>query len=225
MAIDKAENYQKIIERVKVVASSHATNVPVVIAVSKTQPIEAIEELYRMGQRDFAENYAQELVEKAIQAKERGMNDLRWHFIGHLQKNKIKTLMPYLYAVHSVDSVELARKLDEAWARIAHKNPLSVFLQVNLDHEPTKSGFDESDVALAATAISEFGNLKLEGLMVIPNAAASEESFRRLRELEKSLRPSTRGALSMGMSADFESAIKEGSTHLRLGTVLFGRRR
>ncbi|MEN9722027.1 MAG: hypothetical protein RJB38_13, partial [Pseudomonadota bacterium] len=111
------------------------------IAVSKSQPIERILEAYELGQRDFGENYVQELLEKARFCHERGLNDIRWHFIGHLQTNKVKALAPIVSAVHSVDSIRVAQELSKRWLALGKTEKLSVFLEVNVEAEPSKSGF------------------------------------------------------------------------------------
>jgi pyridoxal phosphate enzyme (YggS family) len=193
------------------------------IAVSKTQSADAIEALYRQGQRDFGENYVQELLEKSAELQKRGCADIRWHFIGHLQSNKVKMCLPVTYAIHSIDSIKLAKEISKrASAKIA------CFLNVNIDCEETKSGFAPTETAEAAAEISKLPNIDLRGLMCIPapreSAGASKPAFAALRELENTCRPSTHGELSMGMSDDFEIAIAEGATFIRIGTRLFGSR-
>jgi pyridoxal phosphate enzyme (YggS family) len=195
------------------------------IAVSKGQPPEAIEALYRMGHRDFGENYAQELLGKTQILGERGCSEIRWHFIGHLQTNKAKVLLPSLACLHTLDSSKLAAEV----SRHLGARELPVFAEINLDGEPTKEGIAPSQTAAELAEWSlRFPNLRIEGLMAIPAPRASDgeqrEAFARLRELEARARPATRGALSMGMSADFANAILEGATHVRIGTSLFGPR-
>lgn len=202
------------------------------LAVSKTQPLEAIEELYRLGHRDFGENYVQELVQKARLASERGMSEIRWHFIGHLQTNKVKQLTPWVHAVHSVDSEKLARELASRWRQSGRSGQLEVFLQINIDGESTKSGVGVGEARNLAGKVAAFEELKLQGLMCIPEnpvaAAVGGESqpspFERLRELELRCRPYTHAGLSMGMTQDFEQALREGATHIRVGTAIFGAR-
>lgn len=195
------------------------------IAVSKTRSADDVEALYRMGQRDFGENYVQELLEKATALKERGYKDIRWHFIGHLQTNKVKSLLPIVYAIQSVDSVKLAEEISKR----AGPRKIPCYLNVNIDCEESKSGFAPQDVAEAARAISALPGIDLLGLMCIPAPRSNGEDrkipFAALRELEKSCRPHTKGALSMGMSDDFEAALKEGSTAVRIGTLIFGSRK
>jgi pyridoxal phosphate enzyme (YggS family) len=191
-------------------------------------PVEAIEALYYLGQRDFAENYAQELQSKAAKLEKRGCTGIRWHFIGHLQTNKVKALLPYLHAVHAVDSEKLARELARHWKTLDRHGRLPVFIEVNIDQEESKSGLPPEAVPEFAYLLSKIPELWIQGLMCIPAASGSSEAardaFRRLRELEVRSRPHTAGRLSMGMSGDFEAAIQEGATHIRVGTALFGPR-
>jgi pyridoxal phosphate enzyme (YggS family) len=189
------------------------------VAVSKNQPFEKIKSLYDLGHRDFGENYVQELLTKAQTAKNIGLEDIRWHFIGHLQSNKVKLAVQWITMIHSVDSLKLAQEISKRALQ-----PIPILLEVNLDDEPTKSGFNISELTASAHEIAQMHNLILGGLMCIPNPAATQDPFKRLAELEKSLRPLTQGLLSMGMSGDFDRAIAAGATHIRIGTALFGAR-
>ena len=215
--------YSQILERIKKAVETRGEGPEVhLIAVSKKQSAEAVEVLYRLGHRDFGENYAQELVAKAQELERRGCTGIRWHFIGHLQSNKIKMILPYVSVVHTVDSEKLAAKLADAQA---DRGPLPIFLEVNIDHEEGKGGVSPEAVAGLASTVSKSSALQLQGLMCIPAAEGnSKEAFRKLNALEKTLRPSSQGMLSMGMSSDFEMAIQEGATHVRVGTALFGER-
>lgn len=198
------------------------------LAVSKTRAPEEILALARAGQRDFGENYVQELVSKAQALAACGL-PLRWHFIGHLQRNKVAQLLPWVHTVHSVDSVRLAEALA---TRLDRAQRLAVFLQVNLDEEPSKSGFTVAELRAAVPALLALREkLDFRGLMVIPRAAVDGgdpgRAFAAARELETELREAglTQGELSMGMSADYAEALAAGSTWVRLGTALFGPRR
>jgi PLP dependent protein len=193
------------------------------IAVSKTQPVEAIESLYRLGHRDFGENYVQELVAKAEELEQRGCTGIRWHFLGHLQTNKVKMLLGHAHTVHSIDSLKLGIELSKRWNR---SGKLPVFLEINIDLEESKSGVRPQDAVTISKQLAELEKLELLGLMCIPSeeGGLSGESFRRLRELEHQCRPWTQGQLSMGMSRDYEVALREGSTFVRIGTALFGAR-
>ena len=197
------------------------------LAVSKTFPAEAVRALAAAGQRAFAESSAQEAMDKQDATADL---DLEWHFIGPLQSNKAKLVAPRFALVHSVDRLKIARALDR------HRSdglPLDICLQVNVSGESSKSGCDpEALPELAATVAAECPRLRLRGLMAIPapgaDAEAARPAFRRLRELLERLRADGPDApwdvLSMGMSRDFEVAVEEGATHVRVGSALFGER-
>jgi hypothetical protein len=197
------------------------------LAVSKTFPAEAVRGLAAAGQRVFAESYAQEAVDKQDATADL---DLEWHFIGPLQSNKAKLVAPRFAMVHSVDRLKIARALDRNRGEAL---PLDVCLQVNVSGEESKSGcLPDALPELAAAVAAECPRLRLRGLMAIPapgaDAEASRPAFRRLRELLDQLRTEGPEApwdvLSMGMSGDFEVAIEEGATHVRVGSALFGER-
>jgi len=200
------------------------------IAVGKGQSLEKIRQAYQAGQRDFGENYVQELVEKAKALLLEGITDIRWHYIGHLQRNKVKTLLPYVFAVHTVDSVRVAEEISKRWLALQPKNKLPVFIQVNIDQEATKSGFSEEGLMEELETLSLLPGLDWRGLMCVPSPEGSQsgESFRRLRVLEQKCRGVTHGELSMGMSEDYERALREaGGAHrvwIRIGTGIFGSR-
>lgn len=195
------------------------------VAVSKLQPVEAIREAYAAGQRHFGENYVQELAVK--QAALADLNDLTWHFIGHLQSRKAKELCDGRIWIHGVDSPAAAQKLNARAAERAVIVP--VFLQINIGGEASKSGVAPDEAAKAAGIFSTCPALAWKGLMTIPPPAegeAARASFRRMRALRDTL-SQTYGdslALSMGMSADFEMAIAEGADYVRVGTAIFGER-
>ena len=190
------------------------------IAVSKFQPISAVREAARAGAKDFGENYAQELVAKHLEC-----DDVRWHFIGRLQRNKVKAIAGHVSLIHAVDTAELA-------AEIGKRSPAvqPVLLVVNLGGEDTKSGVDEAGAPALARQIAAIPGVRLEGLMTMPPPAddpeASRPCFEKLRALRDHL-TTTLGplpVLSMGMSGDFEVAIACGATHVRVGTAIFGER-
>jgi len=220
------ERFETILGSVRRIAGDRAT----LLAVSKGQSVDDIEALYRLGHRDFGENYAQELVEKARELSEvRGCKDIRWHFIGHLQTNKVKMILPWVSFVHTVDSEKLARELDKVWARLGRPGKLPVFVEVNVDREASKAGLEPEAVPAFVKALpASCPSLEIRGLMCIPAAGLPESetraAFRRLKELEACCRPVSQGSLSMGMSSDFPLALSEGSTHVRVGTALFGPR-
>ncbi len=196
------------------------------VAVSKFQPAQAVSAMYACGQRLFGENYVQEALAKMEVLKS---PDIRWHFIGRLQKNKAKFVVGRFALVHTVDSLDLAQTLQKRAVAAGVVQP--VLIQVNLDDEPQKAGIAEADAPALAEAVAGLDRLSLEGLMVLPRALddpeASRPAFARLRTLRDSLadrlaRPLP--ILSMGMSGDLEAAVEEGATHVRVGTDLFGPR-
>jgi PLP dependent protein len=188
------------------------------VAVSKTQPPEAVREAHAAGQRDFGENYAQEWRAKADALAD--LADLRWHFIGGLQTNKVKLLAGRVSAVHTVDRVELARELSRRLE--ARKARVRVFLEVNVGGEASKEGCAPAQVPALAEAVRALPGLDLAGLMCIPPAEGDPRPhFRLLRSLRDSL---GLAELSMGMSGDWRQAVEEGSTCVRIGTAIFGAR-
>jgi len=193
------------------------------LAVSKTRPPEAVRALAAAGQKAFGENYVQEGVAK-IQALA-GLG-LEWHLIGHLQSNKCREAAAHFDWVQSLDRAKLVAALDSA--RPQALPPLNVLVQVNVDGEAGKSGCAPGQVPELAALASRAPRLRLRGLMAIPephpDPARRRESFRRLRELYDALARSHDGidTLSMGMSEDFDAAIAEGATLVRVGTALFG---
>lgn len=203
----------------------------VLLAVSKGQDASAIEALYRLGHRDFGENYVQELQAKAAELGSR-CPEIRWHFIGHLQTNKVKALAPIVHAVHTVDSEKLARELARRCAESGRSGRLPVFIEVNIDLEASKAGLLPESVPALAQTVAGLEELELQGLMCIPAPLEGPEdeprvraAFQALRALEERCRPWTRGKLSMGMSSDYPLALAEGATHVRVGTALFGPRK
>ncbi len=198
------------------------------VAVSKTVPVERIHQAYEAGLRDFGENRVQE-----AEVKRPGLSDLSatWHLVGHLQTNKAKLARELFHWVQSVDSFRLAQKLDQAAVCTGERLP--VLLQVNVGGESTKFGCPEEEALPLAEQISQLPTLELRGLMVLPPLAEDPEQmrpyFRRLRVLARRIEsrslPGVRmEELSMGMSHDFEVAVEEGATIVRIGTSIFGPR-
>lgn len=198
------------------------------IAVSKKHSLEAIEELYHLGQRDFGENYVQELVSKAAGAKERGLTEIRWHLIGHLQSNKVKQLVQWVDCVQTIDSPGIVRQLAKRWKESGRTGRLPVLIEVDLSGEETKSGIEPALLQDLVREVNEHADvLELSGLMCIPahGSESARTAFQRLSELAgitPGLPPRCR--LSMGMSSDYDIAIAEGSTEVRIGTAIFGPR-
>ena len=197
------------------------------LAVSKTKPVAAILEAWQAGQRSFGENYLQEALEKIQQLQ--GKN-IQWHFIGPLQSNKTRLAAENFDWVHTIDRIKVARRLNDQ--RPAQMPPLNICLQVNIDGEASKSGVTPQELPELAAAITPLQNLRLCGLMAIParsdNPAQQHQPFARLAELLDNLRRQLPDhpldTLSMGMSGDMHAAIGAGSTMVRIGTAVFGKR-
>lgn len=192
------------------------------IAVSKTKPLQAVIAAYRAGQRQFGENYPQELADKAAQLA--AYADISWHFIGPLQSNKTKLVAEHADWVHSIDRLKIAQRLNEQ--RPAAKGKLKVLLQINISAEDTKAGIAASDMLSLAAAISALPQLELKGLMAIPAPGHSESAFAAMQQLSIQLQQHYPQAseLSMGMSDDWPLALTYGATMIRLGTAIFGAR-
>jgi len=195
------------------------------IAVTKTYPTECIREAFEAGQTLFGESRQQEAAPKIIALP----GSLRWHFIGRVQHNKVRKLLPSFEAIHAVDSLRLAVHTDEIAAELGLFPKL--FLQVNLAGEASKGGFDPDALRSAMEAILVLPRLEVLGLMTIPpagpDAQAARPWFVKLRELRDAIEREfslSLPALSMGMSEDFEVAIEEGATHVRVGSAIFGMR-
>ncbi|HEX6429043.1 MAG TPA: YggS family pyridoxal phosphate-dependent enzyme [Niastella sp.] len=209
----------------------HAKQVTLV-AVSKTKPVEDIQALYDQGQRDFGENYVQELGEKQLLLP----NDIRWHFIGHLQSNKVKYIAPFVHLIHGVDSYKLLLEIDKQarkFDRVIH-----CLLQVHVAQEETKFGFNELELMDVMDAIhkykllNELKNVEVTGLMGMASLTGDLDQIRKEFKYLKLLFDHCAGLpwlnqfnnLSMGMSSDYQVAIEEGSTLVRIGSLLFGAR-
>lgn len=191
------------------------------VAVSKTKPAGDIRALYEMGHRDFGENYVQELVDKQQQLPA----DIRWHFIGHLQTNKVRQIAPFVDLIHGVDSLRLLREIDRQSA--IKERVTDVLLQVHIAREETKFGLDESELAVVMGEADSFAHVRVKGVMGmasnVPDQAIVRSEFRGLRLLFDRYFPAG-GVLSMGMSADYMVAVEEGSNMVRIGSLLFGDR-
>ncbi|MEK6650575.1 MAG: YggS family pyridoxal phosphate-dependent enzyme [Bacteroidota bacterium] len=199
-----------------------------IVAVSKAFPVEGIREAVGAGQADFGENYAQEFRSKAEAMKGR---DVRWHFIGHLQSNKVKYVIDDLYLLHSLDRMSLADELQKRAASVGRT--VDALIEVHTTDEATKSGILPDDVLNFARALSAHDRIRVQGLMTMgPFSDEPERArpcFRRVRELQAVLRREgpdhmSWNELSMGMSGDFPVAIEEGATIVRIGTAIFGSR-
>ncbi len=197
------------------------------IAVSKTHPAEAVREAYAEGQRDFGENYVQELLQKAEQLRD--LTELRWHLIGHLQRNKARLIVPLVSLVHTVDSAELANELSKRFVGAVSDRRLPVLAEVSIAGEEQKHGAAPEALAELLQSIEALPALELRGLMCVPpftdDPAGAVPFFAelwRLRELHGGAQRLPE--LSMGMTHDLEQAVAAGATLVRVGTAIFGAR-
>ncbi|HEY2348941.1 MAG TPA: YggS family pyridoxal phosphate-dependent enzyme [Puia sp.] len=217
--------YTNIIEKLKPLGVQ-------LIAVSKTKSVEEIKALYDVGQRDFGENYVQELLEKqALLPK-----DIRWHFIGHLQTNKVKFLVPFIYMIQSVDSLKLLLEIDKQASK--NQRVVRCLLQIFIAREESKFGLDQTELDLLMLTVNRnrqegrFSHSQISGCMgmasLTENKTQIRDEFNQLKGIFEKIKMSFSSdpvnTLSMGMSSDFLIAIEEGSTMVRLGTLIFGNR-
>ena len=190
------------------------------VAVSKTKPIEDIQGLYNLGQRDFGENYVQELVDKEMVLSK----DIRWHFIGHLQSNKVKYIAPFVHLIHAVDSINLLKEINKE--AIKNNRVIDWLLQIHIASEETKFGLDATELNAIIADSNNLKNVRIAGLMGMAsfsdNLNLVRSEFKTLQSLYKQ-HPSF-SILSMGMSGDYAIAIEEGSNMVRIGSLLFGQR-
>jgi PLP dependent protein len=218
----QAENFLKIQDELR---PKNAT----LVAVSKTKPPAAILELYTRGQRDFGENYVQELLEKQPVLPA----DIRWHFIGHLQSNKVKYIAPFVHLIHGIDSLKLLKEVNKQAQKAERIIP--VLLQVHIAREETKFGLDgaELEQLLDAPEMEQLKNICVKGLMGMASFSDDPEvvktEFRDLKSIydrykEYSIPNCKIEVLSMGMSGDYQMALEEGSNLVRIGSLLFGSR-
>lgn len=225
-----AENFQQIRERIAQAAREAGRNPEDVqlVAVSKTKPAQLIAEAFRCGQLIFGENYVQELVVKSAELP----GEIRWHFIGHLQSNKVRQIAGLVQMIHSVDRLSLAREIDRQWGALGKS--CDILVQVNISREATKSGASSEELFGLVREIARLPQLRIKGLMTMPpffdDPEAARPYFKALtalaRQVEAAQIPGVEmRELSMGMSGDFEAAIAEGATLVRVGSALFGERR
>lgn len=197
------------------------------IAVSKTKPVQMISEVYDCGIREFGENKVQEILSKSQVLPE----DINWHMIGHLQRNKVKAVLSKTVLIHSVDSLRLAKAISEE--AVKQNITASILLEVNVAGEETKYGFTIEEIESSLYEISKMPNILVRGLMTsapyVDNQEDNRQYFRQLKQLcvdlkAKNIDNTSMDFLSMGMTNDFETAIEEGATHIRVGTAIFGER-
>ena len=189
------------------------------VAVSKTKPVAELQEFYDLGQRDFGENYVQELADKeAVLPK-----DIRWHFIGHLQSNKVKYIAPFVHLIHGVDSWSLLKEINKQGAK--NNRVIDCLLQLHIAKEETKFGFDEPELEQLNT-LNELKNVRIVGMMGMASFS-DDKALVRSEFAYLKLKYDTMGGLSvlsMGMSGDYSIALQEGSNMIRIGSLLFGER-
>ncbi|MEF2877445.1 MAG: YggS family pyridoxal phosphate-dependent enzyme [Blautia sp.] len=223
------DNYKRVEEKVQRACerAGRKREEVTLIAVSKTKPLSMIEELLPLGVRDFGENKVQELTAKA----EVLSKDIRWHMIGHLQRNKVKYVVDKACMIHSVDSLRLAEEISKEAEKKGVEVP--ILLEVNVAGEESKFGIRPEETEELARQIALLPNLHIQGLMTIApyveNPENNRQIFRNLRNLSvdierKKFNNVTMSVLSMGMTGDYEVAIEEGATHVRVGTGIFGER-
>lgn len=223
------ENIRQVEERISKACgrSGRPVSDVTLIAVTKTKPIEMLMEAYEAGSRDFGENKVQEIVSKAPQLPD----DIRWHMIGRLQKNKVRQVIDKVVMIHSVDSLALAEQIEKEAAK--KELVMDILLEVNVAMEESKTGFSIDETADAVSKIAKFPHIRIKGLMTIaPFVENSEENrdiFKKLYQLcvdikSKNIDNVTMAVLSMGMTGDYETAIEEGATMIRVGTGIFGAR-
>jgi pyridoxal phosphate enzyme (YggS family) len=220
-------NYEKVISKIKSKCDRLERNFEEVklVAVSKTFPPEQIIEVNKTGHIDFGENKVQELVKKYDELK---THEINWHLVGHLQSNKVKYIIDYVYLIHSVDNYKLALEINKRASKV--ERAIDILVQVNTSREEQKSGVKVNETNILCSEISQLEWIRLKGLMTIGKFTSDEniirENFRTLRELFRDLRnihPDFQ-YLSMGMTSDFEIALEEGSNMLRIGSAIFGER-
>lgn len=223
------ENIERVKENIRTACEKSGRNTEDVtlIAVSKTKPVSMLQEAYECGCRDFGENKVQELVEKWEQMPK----DIRWHMIGHLQRNKVKYIVDKVYMIHSVDSLRLAEEISKE----AGKKGVtaSILIEINVAEEETKFGTTCEEACQLVEEIAKLPNLSIKGLMTIApyveNTEENRQYFEKLRQIyvdinRKNIDNVYMAELSMGMTGDYEVAVTEGATYVRVGTGIFGER-
>ncbi len=221
-----SENLSRIQQQIEQISAEYQRENVRLLAVSKTKPVQAIEEAIRAGQYAFGENYVQEGVEKIAYFS--GNKSLEWHFIGPLQSNKSRLVAEHFDWIQTMDRFKIAERLNDQ--RPEHLCPLNVLIQINISDESSKSGIQPEEMFSLAEKISQFPRLKLRGLMAIPKPESEPEqqkiALRKMKDLFNRLKQRFESVdtLSMGMSDDMASAIECGSTMVRIGTAIFGAR-
>ncbi|RYY17430.1 MAG: YggS family pyridoxal phosphate-dependent enzyme [Chitinophagaceae bacterium] len=224
-----AINLEVYSDLVKLCAAKDVT----LVAVSKNKPVDDIQELYDLGHRDFGENYVQELIQKQLLLPQ----DIRWHFIGHLQRNKVKYIAPFVYMIHGVESYQLLEEIDRQ--AVKQERNIKCLLQLHIAQEETKFGLSYEELQSIINDIpklellNQISNITMSGLMGMASFTNDKAQVRKEFEFLKAafddcketlVKSSDFDTLSMGMSADYEIAIEEGSTMIRVGSLVFGER-
>ncbi len=224
-----AENYRRVKENIRKACekSGREEQEVTLLAVSKTKPVDMLMDVYHAGARDFGENKVQELVDKIPQMPA----DVRWHLIGHLQRNKVKYIVDKVYLIHSVDSLRLAEEISRE--AVKKQTEVNILIEVNVAQEESKFGTTVEDTAELIRSIAALQAIHIKGLMTIApfveNAEENRTYFQKLRQLavdigNKNIDNVSMGILSMGMTGDYMVAAEEGSTIVRVGTGIFGER-
>ena len=222
-----AQRYNQIVQQVASAAAESGRNVSdiTLVVVTKNHPAQLVFDLISLGARDFGENRDQDASPKAQEVLSASSESMRWHFIGQLQTNKVRSVLEYADLIHSLDRESLLVELQKR--TVGRAKPLGVFIQVNLTQDPARGGVAVNDLEEFATRVLESEGLRLEGLMGVGGLDKDPAiEFERLSGLSakiQGLAPEAKG-LSMGMSNDFEVAIGYGATHLRIGTAITGKR-
>lgn len=225
MIRENMEAVNKRIEKACLTAGRNREAVTL-IAVSKTKPVELLRKAYDAGARDFGENKVQELQDKIPQLP----GDIRWHMIGHLQRNKVKYIVDKVYMIHSVDSLRLAEEISRE--AVKKEVTVKILLEVNVAEEESKFGTTTEEAASLAEQVAVLPGIQIMGLMTIApyteNPEENRKYFKKLKQLsvdieEKNIDNVSMNVLSMGMTGDFEAAVEEGATYVRVGTGIFGR--
>ena len=222
-------NIQNVQQKINVVCDkcSYNSNNIHLIAVSKTKPVSMLQEAYDYGIRDFGENKVQEIIEKYDKLP----SDIRWHMIGHLQRNKVKYIIDKVSLIHSVDSLRLAEEISKE--AVKHNLIMPILIEINMAEEESKFGLSYAECEEMICSISQLPNLQIKGLMTVApfveNAEDNRQYFKAMKQLSvdimtKNIDNVCMDILSMGMTGDYEIAIEEGATMVRVGTGIFGER-
>lgn len=213
-----AERLASVRSRISEASNANNRNEPTLVVVTKNHPAQMVSDLYNLGERDFGENKDQEASAKAVEFTPKE-NDYRWHFIGQLQSNKVRSVLNYAKVLHSLDRPSLLKELAKREAN------LDVFIQMNLTDDPNRGGINPDQLEQFAEQVLQVNSLKLVGVMAVGGLDVEpEEEFEKVRKASEKLRSVHPEAdqISAGMSADFEQAIAYGATHLRIGSLITG---